>query len=86
MHDKTHMERIDVPLDESLREHLELRTSGEDFPDAGSYVRALIEDDRQRLEELRAAIQAGIDSGVSERDPWEIWEEVKRRHRETSAQ
>lgn len=86
MHDKTRMERIDVPLDDSLREHLELRTSGDDFPDAGSYVRALIEDDRQRLEELREAIQAGIDSGVSERTPEQIWEEAKRRHCATSAQ
>lgn len=72
MHDKTRMERIDVPLDDSLREHLELRTSGEDFPDAGAYVRALIEDDRQRLEELRAALIEGEQSGTDERSIDEI--------------
>ena len=72
MHDKTRIERIDVPLNDSLREHLELRTSGDDFPDAGAYVRALIEDDRQRLEELRAALIAGEKSGYDDRTIDEI--------------
>ena len=67
MHEKPHMERIDVPLDDALREHVELRTSGDDFPDAGAYVRALIEEDRQRLEELRAALIEGEESGIDER-------------------
>lgn len=74
------MERIDVPLDDDLRAHIELRTSGDDYPDAGTYIRALIEDDRQRLEELRAAVQAGVDSGLSDRQPRDIWDEVKRRN------
>jgi antitoxin ParD1/3/4 len=66
------MERIDVPLDDGLRAHIELRTSGDDYPDAGTYIRALIEDDRQRLEELRAAIDEGVQSGIDERSIDEI--------------
>lgn len=66
------MERIDVPLDDGLRAHIELRTSGDDYPDAGTYIRALIEDDRQRLEELRAALDEGVQSGIDERSIDEI--------------
>lgn len=73
------MERIDVPLDDDLRAHIELRTSGEGYPDAGAYIRALIEDDRQRMEELRAALVEGEESGVDGRSIDEIIAEGRER-------
>lgn len=76
------MERIDVPLDDGLRAHIELRTSGDDYPDAGTYIRALIEDDRQRLEELRAALDEGMQSGIDERSIDEILAAARARLRD----
>ena len=52
------------------------------FPSASRAVRAglgLLEAEETRLEMLKAAIQVGIDSGVSERTPEEVFSDVRKR-------
>jgi len=64
-----------------IRQQVENGTYGND----SEYVRALIRRDqgaaRIPLEELKAAIQEGLESGVSKRKVREIWEAVEARLR-----
>lgn len=55
-----------------------------DFTDDSEYIRDLIRRDQRhniRLQALKAAIQEGLDSGLSERTVPEIMEEVEARLR-----
>ncbi len=68
------MDHFDVPLDDGLRAHLDGRVGATGFPDAGTYIRALIERDRAEIEELREEIRRGDESGVSPRTVQQIVE------------
>ena len=68
------MDRFDVPLNDELRAHIDVRVGENGFPDKGTYIRALIERDRSEIEELRAEIRKGDESGISSRSIDEIIE------------
>ncbi|WP_420400965.1 type II toxin-antitoxin system ParD family antitoxin [Flagellimonas sp.] len=54
-----------------------------DYTNDSEYLRDLVRRDQanqQKLEELRAAIQTGLDSGVSDKTVEEIWKEAEERH------
>ena len=53
------------------------------YTNDSEYIRDLIRKDqesKQRLSELKLAIQEGIDSGVSNRTIEDIWKEAEQRH------
>jgi antitoxin ParD1/3/4 len=74
------MDRFDVPLTDELRAHVDVRTGDNGYPDAGTYIKALIERDRTEIEELRAEIDRGDASGISPRSIDEIIDSAFRKH------
>lgn len=53
-----------------------------DFTNDSEYIRDLVRKDQsehKKLQELRDAIQEGLDSGVSENSVSDIWNEVRER-------
>ncbi|AWX44819.1 Antitoxin ParD4 [Flagellimonas maritima] len=54
-----------------------------DYTNDSEYLRDLVrkdQADRQKLDELKAAIQEGLDSGISDKTVDEIWREAEERH------
>lgn len=54
-----------------------------DYTNDSEYLRDLVrkdQADKQKVEELRAAIQEGLDSGLSERTVEDIWKEAEERY------
>lgn len=54
-----------------------------DYTNDSEYLRDLVRRDQakqQNLEELRAAIQEGLDSGISDKTLEQIWKEAEERH------
>ncbi len=74
------MDRFEVPLTEDLRAHIDVRVGENVFPDAGTYIRALIERDRSEIEQLREEIRKGDESGISPRSFDEIVERAFRKY------
>ena len=54
-----------------------------DYTNDSEYLRDLVRRDQaeqQKLDELRAALQEGLDSGISDKTVQEIWKEAEERH------
>ena len=54
-----------------------------DYTNDSEYLRDLVRRDQaeqQKLDELRAALQEGLDSGTSDKTVEEIWKEAEERH------
>ena len=54
-----------------------------DYTNDSEYLRDLVRRDqaeKQKLDELRAALQEGLDSGISDKTVEEIWKEAEKRH------
>lgn len=59
-----------------------------DYTNDSEYLRDLVRRDQgnqQKLEELRAAIQEGLDSGISDKTVEQIWKEAEERHAKENA-
>lgn len=59
-----------------------------DYTNDSEYLRDLVRRDQanqQKLEELRAAIQEGLDSGISDKTVEQIWKEAEERHAKDNA-
>lgn len=76
------IETVAVPLTPLQRQHMQARVESGDFRDEGEYLQRLIAVDFERIEALRAAIQEGLDSGVSDKSIHQIFEEAKQAHLE----
>ncbi|MEN1786213.1 MAG: type II toxin-antitoxin system ParD family antitoxin [Bacteroidota bacterium] len=53
------------------------------YTNDSEYLRDLVRRDQaaqQKLDELKAAIQEGLDSGISDKTVTEIWKEAEERH------
>jgi Arc/MetJ-type ribon-helix-helix transcriptional regulator len=74
------MDKFEIPLTDELRAHLDVRVGANGYPDAGTYIRTLIEQDRSDLDELRAEIARGDASGISPRTADEIIEAAFRKY------
>ena len=79
------METVSLSLTPLLREHMRQRVASGHFTSEGDYLQRLVAIDRERVEAMNAAIQEGLDSGISERSIDEIFEDAKRRHFATEA-
>lgn len=78
------MAQMNISIPEKLKSYVESRVTGGDYASSSDYLRDLVRQDQrhhEQLERLRADIQAGYDSGISERDPFEHFEELKERIR-----
>ena len=78
------MGKITVSIDASLQPLIDAGVRAHENADVSGYIEDLIRQDQeatQKLNELRVAIQEGIDSGVSDRTVEQIWDEARRRHR-----
>ncbi|MCL6267656.1 type II toxin-antitoxin system ParD family antitoxin [Flagellimonas myxillae] len=54
-----------------------------DYTNDSEYLRDLVrrdQADKQKLEELRSALQAGLDSGMGNKSVEEIWKEAEEQH------
>ncbi|MGV3513321.1 MAG: ribbon-helix-helix domain-containing protein [Novosphingobium sp.] len=73
------MAEISFSLSVEMREALESRVSGAGFEDIGSYLCALVTRDLEeaaRVKWIREQIAAGEASGIIDRDPHELIEEI----------
>lgn len=71
---------MNISLPSSMKKWVETRTNYGRYANASDYVRDLIRQDREReedLAQLRALIQQGLDSGVSEQSFEEIVAEAR---------
>ena len=67
------MAQMNISIPEKLKAWVESRVAEGSFASSSDYLRDLVRRDQRTetaLEHLRAEIQAGINSGVSERDPF----------------
>jgi len=77
------MVRKTISLPDSMAAWIEKRVAEGQYNNDSEFFRDLVRSEKQRLEaedQLRKLIQEGIDSGVSDKTPDQIWKEVKARH------
>ncbi|WP_445191439.1 ribbon-helix-helix domain-containing protein [Sphingomonas sp. Tas61C01] len=74
------MAHLDISLPADLQRHVDARVSREGFTDTADYLRALIERDQHLYEadvrRVRALIEEGIASGIVDREPEDILDEI----------
>ncbi len=76
------MAQMNISIPDKLKEWIEGRVADGSFASSSDYVRDLVRQDQreqQKLERLRAEIERGRDSGVSDTDPFELLEELRHR-------
>jgi antitoxin ParD1/3/4 len=74
------MAQMNVSIPEKLKGWAEARVAEGRYSSTSDYVRDLVRRDQEReerLQVLRAAIDEGLASGVSDRDPFEYLEELR---------
>lgn len=74
------MATMNISLPDQMKEWVEAQTKTGRYGNASDYVRDLIRRDQEREEELaefQRLIQEGIDSGISDRTPEEIFAEAR---------
>ena len=76
--------RRTITLTDQQDRWVEAQITAGDFTDDSEYIRDLIRRDQRyntRIQALRAAIQEGLDSGISEKTVPQVMEEVEARLR-----
>ena len=74
--------RKTITLTDQQDQWIKARVTAGDFANDSEYVRELIRRDQERYKTLKAAIQEGLDSGVSDKTIPTIMEEVETRLRD----
>ncbi len=77
------MAQLNFSIPDKLKAFVETRVADGSYASSSDYLRDLVRQDQRRLEaleHLRAEIQAGFDSGISERSFSEIIEEIRSKH------
>ena len=75
--------RKTITLTSKLDQWIKSQTIDGDFTNDSEYIRDLVrrdQDQKSKLLALKAAIQEGLDSGVSDRTVGDIWAEAEARH------
>ena len=78
------MAQMNISIPEKLKAFIESRVAGGDYASSSDYLRDLVRQDQrytEQLERLRAEIQGGYDSGISDTDPFEHFESLRQRIR-----
>jgi len=74
------MAQMNVSLPDALKSWAEARVAEGRYSSTSDYVRDLIrrdEADAEKLRRLQAAIDEGLTSGISDRDPFEYLDELR---------
>ena len=74
------MAQMNVSIPDKLKGWAESRVAEGRYSSTSDYVRDLVRRDQEaeeKLQRLRAAIDEGLASGVSDRDPFEYLEELR---------
>ena len=81
------MATMNVSITDEMKKWVDEAVASGRFANASEYVRHLLRLEQERAEnhgytlaELRHEIQKGIDSGISERTPEQIFAEVRKRY------
>ena len=80
--------RKTITLTAKQEEWIKAQIASGDFTNESEYLRALIRKDqseRAKLIALKAAIQDGLDSGISDDTLEEIWQDAETRHQNQHA-
>lgn len=78
------MAQMNISIPAKLKAYVESRVAEGDYASSSDYLRDLVRQEqryREQVERLRADIQAGYDSGISDKDPFEHFEELRERIR-----
>ena len=78
------MAQMNISIPDKLKQWVESRVGDGSYASSSDYMRNLVRQDQRRLEaseHLRAEIQAGYDSGISDTDPFEHFEGLRQRIR-----
>ena len=76
------MAQMNISIPDKLKSWVESRVADGTYASSSDYLRDLVRRDQRELERLdwlRAEVQAGIDSGVSDTDPFEQIEKLRQR-------
>jgi antitoxin ParD1/3/4 len=82
------MAQMNISIPDKLKAYVESRVAEGDYSSSSDYLRDLVRRDqqyREQLESLRADIQAGYDSGISERSLADIVEDARKRYQHRDA-
>lgn len=82
------MAQMNISIPENLKAWVETRVAGGDYASSSDYLRDLVRQDQrynEQLERLRAEIQAGYDSGISERGLSDIIGDIRKKHQQRDA-
>ena len=74
------MAQMNVSIPDKLKSWAEARVAEGRYSSTSDYVRDLVRRDQEReekLQRLQAAIDEGLASGISDRDPFEYLEELR---------
>jgi antitoxin ParD1/3/4 len=74
------MGKLSISMPETMQAYVDEAVKLGDYEDISAYVQDLVrrdQDNANKLIALRAAVQAGIDSGISNRTVDEIWAKVE---------
>ncbi len=77
------MASMNISLPDPMKEWVDRQIRDGKYASTSDYVRDLIRHDQAYREQtlaLKAAIQEGLDSGISNRNVDDIWSEVEKRH------
>ena len=78
------MAQMNISIPDKLKAYVESRVADGNYASSSDYLRDLVRQDQrhqEQLERLRADIQAGYDSGISDKDPFEHFDELRQRIR-----
>ena len=78
------MAQMNVSIPDKLKTWVESRVAGGSYSSSSDYFRDLVRQDQRWLEaaeHLRAEVQAGYDSGISDTDPFKHFEGLRQRIR-----
>ena len=76
------MAKITISMPDAMEQYVATRVEAGQYGNVSEYFRDLVRREQERLageERLRQMLQKGIDSGVSERTPEQIFADAKRR-------
>ena len=79
--------RKTITLTSKLDEWIKSQTNDGEFTNDSEYIRDLVrrdQDQKSKILAIKAAIQEGLDSGVSDRTVGEIWAEAEALHQAKS--
>ncbi len=77
------MASMNISLPDPMKKWVDHQISGGKYASTSDYVRDLIrhdQEDREKILSLKAAIQEGLESGVSDRSIDDIWIKAEKRH------